>query len=81
METELLTNMSIEELTALAEARLAPGAQSELNDLLDRNREQTISAAEITKLDLLLQQADQLTILKSRAQYTLGRNLGLSVMP
>ena len=50
---------------------LAPAAQNQLNDLLVQNAESQLSADEVANLDRLLAQVDQLTILKTRARYTL----------
>lgn len=71
--TELLTGMSDSELEALAEGALAPANQARLDALLDRQADQALSAAERGELDRLLAQIDQLTILKTRARYTLHR--------
>lgn len=71
---ELLTSLSIEELEALAECQLAPTAQTRLSILLGRCREKTIAPEERTELDRLLSHADQLTLLKARARYTLTQS-------
>jgi len=71
-EQELLAGMSEAELFALAESVLAPSAQQRLNLLLDTNTENQLSDAESNELDHLLAQVDQLTILKTRARYTLS---------
>ncbi|MEP0883714.1 hypothetical protein NDI49_19355 [Trichocoleus sp. ST-U3] len=42
-----------------------------MNDLLVQNVESQLSADEVANLDRLLAQVDQLTILKTRARYTL----------
>jgi hypothetical protein len=70
-DEELLTNISTAELLALATVSLAPDQQAQLSDLLARNAESSISPAEIILLDQLLEQVDQLNILKARAKYTL----------
>ena len=72
MEAECLTGLSQAELHALAESILAPAAQAQLDELLARNAENELSADEIAELDHLLAQLDQLTILKTRARYTLN---------
>ena len=69
--SELLTGMSDEELEALADSLLAPSAQTRLNDLLARRNEAPLPEDENRELDNLLRKADQLTILKTRARYTL----------
>ncbi|WP_066423516.1 hypothetical protein [Anabaena sp. 4-3] len=70
-DDEILTGLSLDELQALAESMLSPKAQIELNDLLERNAENVLSAEEKATLDCLLAQIDQLNILKNRAKYTL----------
>ena len=72
--TEVLIGLSVEELEALADSLLAPAAQARLDDLLARRKEKPLSAQEETELDGLLQKTDQLTILKTRARYTLSQN-------
>src|SRR2546421_4671780 len=71
--TELLLGLSVDELEALADSLLAPAAQARLDDLLARRKEKPLSAEEETDLDRLLQKTDQLTILKTRARYTLSQ--------
>ena len=70
--SEYLTGLSIDELEALAESLLVPAAQARLDDLLARRKEKPLSAEEDAELDRLLQRTDQLTILKTRARYTLN---------
>jgi hypothetical protein len=72
-DSELLVGLSIEELEALADSLLAPAAQARLDDLLVRQKEKLLSADEERQLDGLLQRVDQLTILKTRARYTLNQ--------
>lgn len=69
--SEFLVGLSVDELEALADGLLAPAAQARLNDLLARKKEKRLSAAQEQELDALLQKVDQLTILKTRARYTL----------
>jgi hypothetical protein len=71
--TEILTGLSVEELEALADGLLAPAAQERLDELLTRQKAKLLSADEERQLDRLLQQVDQLTILKTRARYTLNQ--------
>ena len=73
-DPELLSNLSKEELEALAATELAHTAQAELDALLTRQNEETLSPEEQEKLDALLSQVDQLTILKTRARYTLHKS-------
>lgn len=70
-DPDLLTNLSPEELVALAESTLSPASQAELDNLLARNAKNQLLDAELTQLDQLLQRVDQLNILKARSRYTL----------
>ena len=70
-DTDILIGVSVEELEALADSLLAPAAQARLDDLLARQKEKLLSGDEERELDGLLQKVDQLTILKTRARYTL----------
>ena len=70
-DEELLTNVSPAELQALAQISIAPAEQTRLSDLLARNTENQLSTEELETLDRLLDQLDQLNILKARAHYTL----------
>ncbi len=70
-DEDLLTNISPAELQALANIALAPAPQAQLSDLLAQNADGTISPEETEILDRLLEQVDQLNLLKARAQYTL----------
>jgi hypothetical protein len=72
-DIELLQGLSHGELDALAESLLAPAAQSRLDALLTRNAEHRLSADEEADLNRLLERVDQLTVLKTRARYTLNR--------
>jgi hypothetical protein len=71
-DPDLLSDLSQAELQALAESMLAPDAQTRLNDLLTRSQDNQLAKEENTELDQLLEQVDQLTILKTRAKYTLN---------
>lgn len=73
LDAEILTGLSQNELQALAESMLSPKAQVQLDDLLTRNVEHQLSSDEIVILDHLLEQVDQLNILKTRARYTLNK--------
>ncbi len=70
-DPELLVGLSEDELEALAESQLTHSAQARLDDLLGRNVESQLTAKELAELDCLLGRIDQLTILKTRARYTL----------
>ena len=71
LDDECLIGLSRDELQALADSLLAPAAQNQLNDLLVQNAQSQLSSHEIANLGRLLAQVDQLTILKTRARYTL----------
>ncbi|MGK7875075.1 MAG: hypothetical protein AB4426_17785 [Xenococcaceae cyanobacterium] len=73
LDSECLIGLSRDELQALAEGMLAPATQIHLDELLARNAESQLSEDEIADLDRLLAQVDQLTILKTRARYTLSQ--------
>lgn len=68
---EPLRRLSTAELSALAEAVLAPGNQASLQALLEKNRLGVLDSEEEAMLDELLAQVDQVGLLKARAQYTL----------
>jgi hypothetical protein len=72
VDAELLQGLSIAELEALAESKLAIDSQQQLSEMLTRNSENNLSDREIDNLDLLLMKVDQLNILKTRARYTLN---------
>jgi hypothetical protein len=73
IDSELLIGLSLPELHALAQSALAPAEQARLDDLLARHTETGLSSEESAQLDALLEQVDQLNILKTRARYTLTR--------
>ena len=79
LDAELLVGLSQAELQALAEGILAPPAQARLNELLAQNTETQLSAEESGELDRLLEQVDHLTILKTRARYTLNYQEAVAV--
>jgi hypothetical protein len=73
-ETKLLPNVSVSGLKALACGLLAPQPQSQLDDLLARNSDGKLSEQETKKLDELIEQIDELNLLKARAAFTLSRH-------
>jgi hypothetical protein len=77
LDADCLLGLSVEELQALANCRLASGEQARLSDLLERNSDPqwagALSEAEVEELDRLLAEGDQLMVLKARARYTLKR--------
>lgn len=75
-DSELLVGLSDDELEALADSMLAPSPQARLDELVERNVENQLAADEQAELDRLLARVDQLTILKTRARYTLRQQSG-----
>ena len=71
-DAEYLSNLSPAELQALADMSIAPTAKNRLDELLAQNTENTLADDEIKELEQLLEQVDSLTILKTRARYTLS---------
>lgn len=71
-DAEILVGLSEAELQALAYSALAPAEQDRLDDLLARNADGQLSEADQVALDHLLHYVDQLSILKTRARYTLA---------
>jgi hypothetical protein len=72
-DPEMLIGLSEAELEALAEGTLAPAAQAKLDGWLAQNAQNKLSVTEKAELDRLLERIDQLTLLKTRARYTLDR--------
>ncbi|TWU44456.1 hypothetical protein Poly51_61710 [Rubripirellula tenax] len=70
-ESKILPTVSTSGLEALASSMLAPRSQSRLDELLRRNSEGELSQDEVAELDALLEQVDELNLLKARAEYTL----------
>jgi hypothetical protein len=50
---------------------LSPKSQAKLDDLLARNAEGALNEQEAEELDSLIEQIDELNLLKARAEYTL----------
>ncbi|NER45997.1 MAG: hypothetical protein F6J86_00260 [Symploca sp. SIO1B1] len=71
LDKDCLVGLSIDELNALASCTLAVAEQTRLDDLIARNTESLLCADEVAQLDDLLAKADHLTLLKTRARYTL----------
>lgn len=71
LDDDCLLGLSVDELKALATCKLAVAAQTRLDDLVARNVDSLLSLDEVVEMDDLLAKADQLTILKTRARYTL----------
>ncbi|MEA3340266.1 MAG: hypothetical protein U9R15_09895 [Chloroflexota bacterium] len=70
-DPELLTGLNGAELQLLANGMLVPHLQERLNHLLQLNREGKLNTEEERELDQLLEQVDQMNVLKARAAYTL----------
>ncbi len=70
-ETKILPNVSVSGLRALASASLVPRMHSKLDELLARNADGKLSESELLELDSIIQQIDELNLLKARAEYTL----------
>lgn len=78
VDSELLTNLSLDELHALADIKLSTTTQTELDNLLARNADNQLSSDESATLNDLLTKVDQLNILKTRARYSLNHLQGTS---
>ena len=73
MSSEILAGLSVAELEALADGLLAPARQARLDELLSKNSQRSLDDPERQELDRLLDSVDQLTLLKTRARYTLNQ--------
>ena len=79
LDEDCLVGLSLDELNALASCKLAftqcpqrgIADQSRLDDLVERHTKSQLNPDEEAEMDELLTKADQLTILKTRARYTL----------
>ncbi|NET32940.1 MAG: hypothetical protein F6K19_13135 [Cyanothece sp. SIO1E1] len=69
--SELLQNLSLDELDALANSALVASDQQYLDSLLAKNKESQLSEEKSQSLEKLLARVDQLNLLKARAHYTL----------
>ena len=70
-DPELLVGLSDAELETLADSMLVPRQQDRLSHLLQLNREGGLGTKEEQELNRLLEQVDQMNVLKARALYTL----------
>ena len=70
-DPELLVGLSDAELETLADSILVPHLQDRLSHLLQLNREGGLGTEEEQELNRLLEQVDQMNVLKARALYTL----------
>ena len=64
--------MSIEELRALANARIAPARQRRLTTLLRKNKALKVNEKDETELNAIIEECDHLALLKAKAMYTLS---------
>ncbi len=71
LDEDCLAGLSREELAALASCKLAVDEQTRLDALLEQNSAARLSADAQSELDEILAKVDQLTLLKTRARYTL----------
>lgn len=78
-DEELLAELSLEELQALASSRLASVEQTQLDELLAQNAEEQLSVEAMATLDRLLSQMDTLNLLRTSARYTLWQRYGVTV--
>lgn len=72
VDPEMLASLSVAELEALADGVMVPARQARLEELLAKKNDRSLVGDELRELDRLLELADQLTVLKTRARYTLG---------
>jgi hypothetical protein len=72
-DLEILHGLSSGELDAIAEVMLAPSLQVRLDEYIALSKEQKLKPEEAAELDWLLARVDQLTLVKTRARYTLHR--------
>jgi hypothetical protein len=70
-DPEILLGLSSGELEALAEGMLAPAIQVRLDELIEHSKVGQLSTEESAEVDRLLARVDQLTLVKTRAKYTL----------
>ncbi len=68
---EALSGLSEAELHALAAAVLAPANARRLKQLLQLNRDQALTPTQQAELTALLEESDQVALVKAKARYTL----------
>jgi hypothetical protein len=78
---EQLAGLSVAELEVLADGMLAPRAQQRLDELLATKKQKSLTTGEEAELDQLLEKADCLTVLKTRARYTLNQAISETAVP
>ena len=72
-DPRLLRDFSREQLEALAKSTLTTAEESDLYGLIEKKKGEGLSADETAKLQGLLDQIDQLALIKARALYTLHK--------
>jgi hypothetical protein len=70
-DPKLLLNLSLEELQVLADCKLVPEEQAQIDQTLERNALRQLSDSEVARLDTVLKKVEYLNRLRSRAKYTL----------
>jgi hypothetical protein len=70
-DENLLVGVSDAELRALAKGKLATDEQERLSSLIKREKAGSLSSEETRELDTMLEDLDQLNLLKAKALYTL----------
>jgi hypothetical protein len=70
-DPKLLRDLSQEQLEALAEGHLTTEREATLHDLIEKKKVAALAPEESALLSSLLEQVDQLALLKARAVYTL----------
>ncbi len=72
-DPNMLVGLSRNALMALASGVLASAGQARLTNLLERNRLATLTVVEERELDTLVEEVDQMNLIKARALYTLQK--------
>jgi hypothetical protein len=72
-DPKLLRDLSREQLEALAKSTLTTVEESTLHSLVEKKKAQGLTAEETKQLGVLLEQVDQLALVKARALYTLHK--------
>jgi hypothetical protein len=72
-DPKLLRDLSREQLEALAKGTLTTTDESKLHDLVEKKKAGVLTYAEVGQLQALLEQVDQLALVKARALYTLHK--------
>ncbi len=79
-ELKAMAYLSDDTLWTIAREQMQPALERRLSELLTRNQRGTISAAEYTELEALVERGDRLTLRKSQAMKYLaerGYSIGL----